>query len=393
MINLLRKEDCCGCGACFDACAYKAIEWKDDDEGFSYPVFNSALCRDCGLCNKVCPFINSDSINKENGDFSPIVLGAYHKDEVIRFTSTSGGAFWGLAEAFIKSGGFVAGAIWTEDFHVVHYVTNELKELERIKGSKYVQSDCRGLYKKIRSLLRKGKKIMATGVPCQMAALRQFLHKDYDNLIVVDLICHSVPSPLAFQKYKGYLERSYKSQMLIYHPKNKEYGGWHNFAFKANFANGKVYSLNGCDDLFTRIFVGSGNILSRPSCYECHFKHFPQPSDITIGDFWGIEFIDPTFDSPNGVSKIILNNQKGKTYYESLSCFVNKYYDTETSVYKNWRSSSMIKTIPRPNMQKRKQFVSDLKTMEFQACMNKHFPKNKGINSLIKKYIKHFFKK
>lgn len=388
MINIQRKEDCCGCGACYDACAKSAIIWETDDEGFSYPHVDTTKCVDCGLCNKVCPIENSETINHYNDNFTPIVLAAYHKDEDIRFTSTSGGAFWGLAEPWVKNGGYVAGAIFSDHFKVRHIVTNSYDELLKIKGSKYCQSDSRGIYKRIAELLKKGEKVLATGLPCQMAGLRQYLRKDYENLLIVDLICHSVTSQLAFDKYVAFLERKYGSRMLTYHPKNKEYGGWHDFAFKAVFSNGKVYAKNGCNDYFTTIFVGSKNLLSRYSCYECHYKHYPQPSDITIGDFWGIEKIDPSFDSPKGVSKIVLNNARGKEYIERLTDFECKEYGAEESIFSNPRSFSMIKPVDRPDFKKRKLFVRDLNEMEFESCMVKHFMPQQSIKQRIKKYIK-----
>ena len=306
MINISRKEDCCGCGACFDACVKHAIIWEEDPEGFSYPHVDTSLCVDCGLCNKVCPIENSADINERNKHFKPIVLGAYHKDDKVRFTSTSGGAFWGLAESWVKNGGYVAGAVFYDHFKIHHIVTNSFEELQKIKGSKYAQSDCRGMYREISKLLRAGEKVMATGLPCQMAGLKQYLRKDYENLLIVDLICHSVTSQWPFQLYIQDLEKKFGSTITSFHPKNKEDGGWHRFAFKATFENGQVYSKHASQDYFCLISYGT-NILARPSCFECHYKHVPQPSDITIGDFWGIENIDSTWDSPQGVSKIILN--------------------------------------------------------------------------------------
>lgn len=378
MIIITRKEDCCGCGACYDACAKQAIIWETDNEGFSYPRVNKDKCVDCGLCNKVCPIENSEAINARNKDSNPIVLGAYHKDDNVRFTSTSGGAFWGLAESWVKEGGYVAGAIFCEHFKIRHIVTNDLEELQRIKGSKYAQSDCRGMYREIARLLKSGEKVMATGVPCQMAALRQYLRKDYENLLVVDLICHSVTSQLPFQIYIKELEDEYQSEVVSFHPKSKEAGGWHRFAFKATFANGKTYLKHAGEDNFCMLSYGT-NLLSRYSCYECHYKHFPQPSDITIGDFWGIEDIDPSWDSPHGLSKIILNTEKGIRYMDALDSMVTKSYDAESSVYNNPRSWSMLKPVPRCDMDKRIAFVRDFNEKGLDYSMHRHVYKKKSL--------------
>jgi coenzyme F420-reducing hydrogenase beta subunit len=388
MINITRKEDCCGCGACYDACSKKAILWEADDEGFSYPRVDTSLCINCGLCNKVCPIENSEQIVKKNERFAPIVFAAYHKDENVRFTSTSGGAFWGLAEKWIREGGYVAGAVWSEHFKVAGFIAENFEQLEKIKGSKYVQADYRGLYRDINKLLINGEKVLATGLPCQMAALRQYLRKDYDNLLIVDLICHSVTSPLAFDKYVEWLERRNHSKLISYHPKNKEYGGWHKFAFKATFKNGKTYVRNNMDDPFTEVFVGYNNILCRYSCYECHYKNFPQPSDITIGDFWGIEKIDPDFDSPKGVSKVIINNAKGLSYFRSLDCFETREYDAEAAVYNNPRSASMIRSVTRCDQNKRAQFVQAIKERDFEKCVNHYLRPSKSFIQMIKSIVK-----
>ena len=390
MIDIKRKEDCCGCGACYDACAQKAIDWITDEEGFSYPSVKTGLCVDCGLCNRVCPIENSDTINEKNKGFTPTVIGCFHRNKTIQFTSTSGGAFWGLAEPWIKKGGYVAGAIFTNNFEVKHIVTNTIEGLTQIKGSKYAQSDCRGMYKEISKLLKNGYKVMATGLPCQMAALRQYLRKDYDNLLVVDLICHSVTSQFAFGQYIKYLEKEYQSKLIDYHPKNKEYGGWHDFAFKATFENGKQYVGKGTEDYFTEIFVGRDRILARYSCYSCHYKHFPQPSDITIGDFWGIDSIDPQFDSPDGISKVIINNLKGQEFFNSLDCFVSKEYDPQVSVFNNIRSRSMIQSLKPCNLEKRKKFVHSLHKKGFKDSVEKYLKPKKTIWAVlykIKNYV------
>jgi len=368
MIDIRRKEDCCGCGACYDACTKDAIIWQCDEESFSYPRVDTSKCVDCGLCNKVCPILNSDELNSRNKSFTPIIIGAYHKDADIRFTSTSGGAFWGLAESWVKDGGYVAGAIFYDHFKIRHIVTNTVEELQKIKGSKYSQSDCRGMYREILRLLKAGERVMATGLPCQMAALRQYLRKDYDNLIIIDLICHSVPSPLLFEKYIDYLEHKYNSRIVNYHPKNKELGGWHQFSFKAYFEDGQIYHQN--NDLYTNVAFDS--IMARYSCFECHYKNVPQPSDITIGDFWGIENVDRSFDSPNGVSKIMLNTQKGADYFKSLTCFVSKEYTIQDAIISNKRAWTQLKPAKRCDQKARERFVNNLHHKSFSYTVQKY---------------------
>lgn len=389
MIVLNHKVDCCGCGACYDACARNAIEWTTDEEGFSYPKVDTLRCVDCGFCEMVCPVLNANTIN-DSPTISPVIYGAYHKDDNIRLSSTSGGAFWGLAEPWIMNGGYVAGAIFLNDFSVKHFLTNNIDGLNKIKGSKYTQSDCRGIYKEIASLLRKGEKVMATGTPCQMAGLKQYLRKDYDNLILVNLFCHSVTSPMAFDKYLRYLEKKYKSRIINYHPKNKEYGGWHHFAFKAEFENGKQYVAHAKDDYYTQLFVGSTHLLTRPSCFECRFKEFPQPTDITIGDLWGVDKFDPSFDSPKGLSIVIANTEKGKKYIETIDSLEKREYSIETAILSHKRNIYVRKSVPKPDSDIRKAFVNDLNKMDFEACMKKYIMPTKTIKDKILEIIKRF---
>ena len=318
MIDIKRKEDCVGCGACHDACPRDAIYWETDIEGFWYPRVNQDKCIECGLCEKVCPIIQSGKLNCTNAETPvPDVLAAYNADPEVRFKSTSGGIFSVLAEKMLADGGYICGAVWTEDFGAKHIISNRRENLLRILGSKYFQSDMTGVYREIRSVLAKGEKVLVCGCPCQMAGLRAFLRKDYDNLLLVDFICCSINSPKLFKGYIKDLEWQYGAEMVEYHPKNKEYGGWHKFAFKATFKNGRVYAKNGTSDEFTKCFIGT-HIAARPSCQKCHYKKLPRVADITIADFWGIEKTDPAFDSPNGVSLVLLNNDKGKRFYASL---------------------------------------------------------------------------
>lgn len=175
MIDIKRKEDCVGCGACHDACPRDAIYWETDIEGFWYPRVNQDKCIECGLCEKVCPIIQSGKLNCTNAETPvPDVLAAYNADPEVRFKSTSGGIFSVLAEKMLADGGYICGAVWTEDFGAKHIISNRRENLLRIRGSKYFQSDMTGVYREIRSVLAKGEKVLVCGCPCQMAGLRLF---------------------------------------------------------------------------------------------------------------------------------------------------------------------------------------------------------------------------
>lgn len=368
MIRIDRKEECVGCGACLDCCPKDAISWQTDIEGFWYPKVDMQRCVDCHLCESVCPVLNADRLNRTNAAAGqPTVFAAYNTDSVVRVKSTSGGLFSALADRMLEQGGYIGGAVWTEDFGARHIASADPQDLLRIRGSKYFQSDSTGLYTTIGTLLKQGERVLVCGCPCQMAALRSFLKRDYDNLIIVDFICCCINSPKLFRAYLDDLETKHGAKVIAYHPKNKEYGGWHNFAFKATFSNGKVYVKNGTDDEFTKCFIKT-HIAGRPSCFECRFKSVPRVADITIADFWGIEKVDKALDSPAGTSLVLLNNAKGRAYYESLG-------DRVVSSEKTLKDAAAENTnlycsVPSPTMDRRL-FYESLDRYGFRYTMDR----------------------
>ena len=385
MIDIKRKQDCVGCGACHDICPRNAIYWETDMEGFWYPRIELAKCIDCGLCEKVCPVINSDELNSINSAFPiPDVYAAYNTNAEVRFKSTSGGIFSALAEKILADEGYICGSVWTDSFGARHLLSDKMQDLLRIRGSKYLQSDMTGIFSEVRSVLNRGEKVLACGCPCQMAAMRSFLRKDYDNLILCDFICCSINSPKLFKAYIKDLEEQYGSKVIEYHPKNKEYGGWHNFAFKATFENGQIYTKNRTEDAFTQCFIGT-HIAGRPSCYECHYKKIPRVADITIADFWGIEKVDPSFDSPDGVSLVLLNNDKGKAFYETLEgTVISKRMKLGDAIKYN---SHLIKSL-NPSHIDREKFYTALDEKGFRYAMNKY-----GHSSATARRVLSFFKR
>ena len=203
------------------------------------------------------------------GQTQPKVYGGYHKNVAIRFDSTSGGLFSALANSMYRQGGYVSGAVFNSDWSVSNFISNNKKDLPRLRSSKYVQSNAEGLYKEIHRLLLSGERVLACGTPCQMAALRTYLRKDYDNLVIVDFICRAINSPKAYRRYLDYLEELYGGKIIYIKAKNKEHG-WRSLARKVVFDNGKVYYGEGHQDHYRRGY--HGNCFERPSCYHCKFK-------------------------------------------------------------------------------------------------------------------------
>lgn len=384
MINITEqnKAQCCGCNACGDVCAKHAITFKTDIEGFWYPEVNKDLCTDCGLCEKVCPILQpADKIERYP---EARVFAAYTKDDDIRIDSTSGGIHSMLAQAMYKKNAFVGGAVYNEDHTVSQIIDDDPTRLPEIRSSKYLQSDATGVYKVIKQKLREGREVFFCGCPCQIHALYKYLgNKEYENLTTCDFICRGVNSPKVFLKYMDMLEKQYGAKATEIKFKNKKWG-WHNFSMRVNFANGEEYCKDRWHDLFFIGYLQAGNF-TRPSCYECHFKGFPQKADITLADFWGIEKIDPSMDQDRGTSLVLINSDKGMALFDSIK---NRIEWREFSL-KDAEDGNPYMNKPlyaaKPN---RKQFFEDLDKLPFEQVAKRHFPQVPSTKSAIIKKIK-----
>lgn len=377
MITIKSNVDCCGCNACGDVCTHDAITFKTDGEGFWYPDVDKAKCVDCGLCEKVCPIINKA---KQKGFSVPKVFAAYNKDEAVRLDSTSGGLHSALANIMYDEGAYISGAVYNDNHAVSHVVSPDKKLLSEIRSSKYLQSSMLGQYKKIRTLLRKNEKVFYCGTPCQVHALYNFLGKDYPGLTTCDFICRGVNSPKVFLKYMDMLEKRYGSKAIGIKFKNKKWG-WHNFSMRVDFENGEQYCEDRWHDLFFIGYLQCGNF-SRPSCYECQFKGFPQKSDITLADFWGIEKIDLSMDQDRGTSLVMVNSDKGMELFNAAkNQLVWKEFTMEDARKGNPAMDSSLK----PAAGNRNAFFKALDEMPFDKVAAKFFPLPTFSNKMKKK--------
>ncbi len=367
MINLHNKVDCCGCNACGDVCAHHAITFKTDNEGFWYPDVNKELCTNCGQCENVCPVINITEIKKNDFD-TPDCYAAQHKNLESLFNSTSGSAFAAFAEKIYKDGGYVGGAVFNEDYSVRQFISNDKSDLEQLRNTKYVQSNSEGFFIKVRELVKEGKKVLVCGLPCQMAGLRSFLRKDYDNLIIVDMICLGINSPKILPAYLKWKELKHNSKIVYYKAKNKELG-WRQLTTKIVYKNGDVEYDKRDTNYFTVGFIGT-HAFARPSCYDCKFKGFPRISDITIGDFWGAEkYVGRELDHDLGTSVIMVNSKKGKSFYEEIrSKLHDKLIKLDDVVSGN---AALIKSLTPPSFN-RDAFYMDLSELPFEDFAKKY---------------------
>ena len=322
MIKVTRKEQCCGCSACEQICPKGCITFSEDSEGFLYPNVNAVKCIDCGLCEKICPVINQDAERNPKK-----VYAAKHKDDGIRMMSSSGGVFSCLADKILEQGGVVFGARFNDRWEVIHDYVETKEDLDLFRGSKYVQSRIGDTFSEVESFLKLGRKVLFTGTPCQVAGLKKYLGKGYDNLLTIDFVCHGVPSPKVWRMYLYELLKtqnasdpeivltSIKDDVIIKRINFRDKSvGWKNFSFVCDLSmasedgeRGVVLSSVFYENSYMNAFLS--NLSLRPSCYECPARKGKSGADITIGDFWGVESVLPNENDDKGISLILEYNE------------------------------------------------------------------------------------
>jgi coenzyme F420-reducing hydrogenase beta subunit len=378
MIKIQDKKDCCGCNACGDICPKQCISFKIDNEGFWYPEVDMDKCVDCHLCEKTCPVINIDKLKKNDLSESEC-YAAEHKNLEVVFDSTSGGLFSALADIMYKDAGFVGGAVFNEDFSVKHFISNDKQDLPRLRSSKYLQSSLIGFYAQVSDLLKQGEKVLVCGTPCQMAALRAFLKKDYDNLIIADFICRGINSPKVWRKYLDSFEERYGSPVVYCKAKSKELG-WRNLTQKVILADGRHLYETKDQSNFMKGYLRT-NAYCRPSCYDCQFKGYPRMSDITLADFWGVEKIKTGMDKNLGTSLVMVNSQKGKAFFERVKSSINF---VEVPFYEATKGNpALVRPLEAPRVDKT-EFFADLDKMPFHEVARKYSTQKRRKSTLKK---------
>lgn len=347
MIKIINKQDCCGCGACVQKCPKRCISLKEDDEGFLYPHADATTCIDCGLCEKVCPFIHPYDKRE------PIqTLAAINKNEKIRMQSSSGGIFTLLAETVINEGGVVFGARFDEEWQVILDYTETVEGLAQFRGSKYVQAHTGDTFRQCEVFLKEGRKVLYSGTPCQVTGLKHFLCKEYDNLLAVDFVCHGVPSPKVWRMYLDEVVGVANVRDISMRDKRE---GWKRFNFVLDYdKNNQSYSLSsyfGNND-YMNAFLR--DMILRPSCHGCKAKECRSNSDITIADYWGIQEVCPKMDDDKGTGLVMIHNPKGKSALD-----VSQLKIEETTYEEGYRHNSAIYRSSMP-WYRREQFFNRL---------------------------------
>ena len=326
---------------------------QTDEEGFWYPLINTGGgCINCNLCNKVCPIENAESINRNIPEKVQTYIG-YVLDEKLRLQSSSGGIFTVLAEAVLSLGGVVFGAAFDDDFLVHHIKVENCDDLEKLRGSKYLQSRIENTYREAEEELKQGRFVLFSGTACQIAGLYGYLQRDYENLYTVDVLCHGVPSPKVWRKYLDEQETAYGAAVRRTFFRSKKHG-WKTYALSLEFFNDKAYEKVSSNDFFLQIFLR--NICLRPSCHDCKFKGMDRPSDITIGDAWGVGKYSPDMDDDKGTSVLLTHTVKGEELLQKILPHLH-YQKAELDTALPPQADSRKSVAPHP---KRKKFFRAL---------------------------------
>ena len=363
------KEECCGCTACKNICPVNAIEMKEDKEGFLYPIVNEEKCIKCELCKKVCPVLNIKNETKEQHAY--IFQNA---NDDVRRQSTSGGAFSAIAEKIIDKNGIVYGVIFDKDFNVIHKGIENKEELYKFRNSKYVQSNLNNVFKEVKENLEKDRWVCFSGTSCQIEGLKNFLRKQYEKLLLVDVVCRAVPSPLIWKKYLKLKTQENGDVSKIYF-RDKLYGyKYSNFSVYDSQNNLRYH--NGVEsDPYLRAFFS--NICDRPSCYNCKFKKLNRESDITLWDCFNVEKYNSKLDDDKGTTRILANTVKGKRFVEELGVTHNlEEIDVELAT-KNFLA--MFQSVKYNS--ERSDFFEDVGKLEEKELFTKYFSDNITVKS------------
>ncbi|MDF2539555.1 MAG: hypothetical protein K0S76_2576 [Herbinix sp.] len=361
----IKKENCYGCTACQSVCKVKAIRMEEDKEGFLYPIVDESKCVSCGLCKKVC--IRRHLKTVEFKAHYPKAYYAYHLDQEERNQSSSGAIYPALAKYVIEEKqGVVVGVRYDEDMKVISDIADNLEDARAFCGTKYVKSDFNGIFPRIRKLLKEGRFVLYTGLPCECAGLRSFLRKDYENLLICELVCRAVPSPKVFRQYVDYLNKKYRSKVvnIVFTDKKK---GWK--YSDANMVittqNGNVHADRSVEDVYFKAFLN--DYIIRPVCSKCRYTFKHRIGDITLGDCWGIQNKAPELFDNKGVSMVLANNPKGKEVWDIISSQFKFKEGTLKSVY--------YKNHKKPSKEKRQRtaFFNKLDREPIENLLNKYY--------------------
>lgn len=383
-IEIVEKNECCGCSSCAQKCPKQAIHMIENKEGFLYPEIDKKRCINCGLCSKVCPQLKK--IEKQEADY-PKIYALYNKNEEIQIKSSSGGVFSEIARNILNKKGVVFGATYDDKFKVKHIQIENESELDKLRKSKYIQSDINDTYIAVEKELKNGRDVLFSGTPCQVFGLKSFLIKDYDNLVTCDIVCHGTPSQKSFDQYLKYLSKKMNDKIVSYDFRSKDIEGCEKIG-KVTTINGKTKYLKIGLDCYYNNFL-EGNIF-RESCYKCHYSNMSRVGDITIGDFIGVLQMQPEAYSKRGTSICVINSKKGESFFDEIKSYFIVYESSSEKIRKYNSNLNNPKRKPNcreyiyNNINDYKRYIKDLK---------KNMNRKSKIKSLVPIKVKNTIKK
>lgn len=395
--NVITNNLCCGCKACEQVCPKYAIGMKIDEKGFWYPQIDKKKCVECGLCYKVCP----EKFQSFHTNLQECIV-YYNKDKEKQQEYSSGGAFLRICKVYIegKEDYAIYGAAITTENIVKHIRVTNWDNVRQLSRSKYVQSDTENVYKQVKTDLLMNKYVVFSGTPCQVQALKNFLGKEYERLLLIDFVCHGVPSPMAYKKYCDSIAKAEgkKIDKVLFRYK-QEIGidkKWDTQGMAILFDDGTSYKESRATNVYMRAFLSE--LLSRPSCSECKYTKLNRVSDLTLGDFWGIEEEYPQYTIQNtaGTSMVLINSLKGRELVQNIKqklCNeLLEYVDLEIATRKNVPLVSTIE--PHPMKERFYENLRKKKHWSFEECLDQTlYPRGNITQRVIRKICRLFISK
>lgn len=371
MARLCDPIFCAGCSACAAACPQGCITMESDSEGFRRPSVAAARCVDCGLCTKACPVLNTAGT-----DQLPAAFAAKNKEETVRAVSTSGGVFTLLAQQVLEQGGVVFGAAYDADFKVEHRMVESAEFLPSLRGAKYAQSDLGDTFRQVQEQLDRGRQVLFSGTPCQVAGLRAFLGREEPNLLLVDLVCHGSPSPAVWERYLSWRsEQVADGQRPVTVNLRSKDTGWSTYSVDIRWPYGRNYMATNREDPYIRAFVG--DLCLRPSCHRCSFKGLNRCADFTLGDYWGVWDQVPAMSDNKGTSIVLVHTEKAKALWDKLSpAMVVRPVDVRRCMEQNPAALQSAKY----DAENRNSFLHRYQDEDFAALVDELLPKPSAAN-------------
>lgn len=307
--HIVAPPDCTGCSLCANVCGHDAIAMVWSEEGFLIPQVDEGACVGCGLCVLKCPALHERPKVQDELRESVPTFGAWHRDAEVHRASSSGGVFTALASWVLAQGGCVFGVAWRDKVTAVFTKAESMEEVALMRGSKYVPAVLGMSFREVRAELRKGRRVLFVGVPCQVHALRSYLGKRYDLLLTVDVVCHGVPSRLLWQKFVAEAEeRSGKVVRRVSFRDKDE--GWLRYNLTTHFTDGSREAQFYWDTDFMRLFLS--DVALNRCCYDCRYAGLPRQGDVTVGDFWGVQNLHSDWPLRDGVAAVLVNSPAGE---------------------------------------------------------------------------------